>query len=69
MQPWLKKADPYPPNEKLRVCGAVREHCKDAKLLELHMGSPQLREADPHLSMGEDHPRELIDEMENLTAR
>ena len=39
MQPWLKKADPYPPNEKLGVCGAVREHCKDAKLLELHMGS------------------------------
>ena len=48
----------------------MREHWKDAKLLELHVGlSPQLSEADAHLYMGEDHPRELIDEVEKLAAR
>ena len=55
------------PNEKMRVCSVIREHCKNAKLLELHTGiSPQLREADAHLYIGENHPHELVDGVAKL---
>jgi hypothetical protein len=57
------------PNEKMRVCDVVREHCKDAKLLELHSGvSPHLPEADAHMHMGEDHPHDLVAQVEKLAA-
>jgi CheY-like chemotaxis protein len=60
-----------PAKEKLRVSEVVREHCPNAKILELHASlSPAMPNADAHISVNtDDFPEQLISAVSGLTTR
>ena len=55
------------PSEKKRIADVVLQHCKSAKILELHQGiAPELPEADAHLHIAASEPEGLVEAVSTL---
>ena len=56
-----------PRNEKLRVRDLLYIECRDAKVLELHIGvAPEISSADAHLQVTASEPEGLVECVESL---